>query len=157
MTVWNWKSAVVSSIARGAIFFAANLSAGSGAAMRAMMTELAYRAVTAGFYGSMTERVARSARGPRTTLTALAVIPAIAHVMEFAVHRAAGTPLLAASMAGSVALSVLTTWFNLHAMREGALIAGQGSRPLLDDLGRMPALVMSFVAAGVAAVRGSSR
>src|SRR5262245_49757847 len=47
---WNWKSAVMSSFARGLVFFAANLSAGPAAAVSAASTELTFRIATSGFY-----------------------------------------------------------------------------------------------------------
>jgi len=154
---WNWKAALVSAVCRALIFFAANLAAGPPAAARAMLTEFLYRAVAAGFYGSMTQAFSRCRPGAVTNAIALVIIPGVAHALEFAVHSMAGTPMLAASMAGSVAFSMLTTLFNLHAMRRGALIVGAGSRPLSEDLRRMPSMVMSFAAASVAVLRGCLR
>src|SRR5262252_8460545 len=52
---WNWKSALLSSILRAAIFFFANLSAGLPAAFAALQTELVFRCVTSGFYGALTD------------------------------------------------------------------------------------------------------
>ncbi len=46
---WNWKSAIFSSLCRAAIFFFANLSSGMDAAIGALITELLYRSVSAGF------------------------------------------------------------------------------------------------------------
>ncbi len=150
---WNWKSAVVSSVCRALLFLAINLSAGADAALRAMWTEFVFRAVAAGFYGSMTEAFARLRPSRAATASALLVVPGVAHAMEAGVHWAAGTPMLAASVGASVAFSLLTTAFNLHAMRRGALLAGAGGRPLSDDLRRMPALVASFIGAGIASAR----
>src|SRR5258708_5004903 len=45
---WNWKSAVLSSLLRSAIFFFTNLVAGWHAAMGALLAELALRAATSG-------------------------------------------------------------------------------------------------------------
>lgn len=154
---WNWKSALVSSLCRGLIFLAANAAAGAGPAVRAMFTECLFRIVAAGFFGSMTEAFARRRPSAATTAAALVAVPGLAHLLEFGVHAAAGTPMLAASIAASVAFSVVTTLFNLHAMRRGALVAGRGGRPLRDDLRQMPALIASFAAAGVAAVRSTLR
>src|SRR5215510_14695129 len=52
---WNWKSAFLSSLSRALIFFAANLGAGTRAAVGAMVLEFGYRAITAGFYGAITQ------------------------------------------------------------------------------------------------------
>ena len=56
---WNWKSAVVSALCRASIFFVINISAGWDAALAAMQVEFAYRAVAAGFYGSLTQYFAQ--------------------------------------------------------------------------------------------------
>lgn len=153
-----WRqAAAVSATCRALIFLVVNLPAGPGAAIRAMGTEFLFRAAAAGFFGSMTETFARMRRTRRATAAALLVVPGIAHAMGFAVHYAAATPVLAASVAASVAFSMLTTLFNLHAMRCGALTVGAGSATLADDLRRMPALAASFVAAAGAAARGCRR
>src|SRR5580704_18013397 len=49
LSKWNWKSAVLSSVLRAAIFFSTNLVAGWHAALGAMGAELALRSVTSGF------------------------------------------------------------------------------------------------------------
>lgn len=154
---WNWKAALVSAVSRSLIFLVANLPAGIDAALGAMCVEFAFRAGAAGFFGAMTQAFAALRRPRLATVGALAVVPAVAHAAEFLVHSAAGTPQLAASIAGSLAFSLLTTAFNLHAMRHGALIVGAGSRPLSEDLRRAPALAGSLVLAAIALVRGSVR
>lgn len=154
--LWNWKSAVVSAVCRALIFLAVNLPAGLDAAVRAMVLEFVFRAGAAGFYGSLTEAFARRPASVRTTLAALVVVPGVAHTMELLVHYAGGTPMLLKSLAASVLFSLLTTLFNLHAMRRGALIAGSGARSLGDDLRAMPVLAASFAASALAAVRGRS-
>lgn len=120
--VWNWKSALASALLRAPLFFAANLSAGVGAAALAFVTEFAYRVAGAGFYGSLTEAFARS-RWRYAPAAALVVLPAIGHSAEYVVHLWAGTPELGRSIAASVALSVATTTFSLAVMRHGLFLA----------------------------------
>ncbi len=155
--LWNWKSAVVSSICRSLIFLAANLAAGPDAALRAMAVEFAFRAAAAGFFGAMTQAFTGVKPARLADAGALVLVPLLAHIAEFLVHTTAGTPALGVSMAGSIAFSMVTTMFNLHAMRQGALIVGEGSRPLIDDLRRAPALAASFVAAVITVLRGGAR
>jgi len=52
---WNWKSALLSSIVRGLIFFCVNLVAGWHAAFAVLLTELTFRGAASGFYGALTE------------------------------------------------------------------------------------------------------
>lgn len=142
---WNWKSAVASSLCRASIFFTVNLWSGVDAAVAAMQVEFLYRAVASGFYGSLTERFARMRSERRATWAATLVVPAVAHLVEFGVHAWAGTPVLGWSVAGSVVFSIVTTRFNLFAMRRGVLTVGRGSASWWQDLKAMPAVVAAFL------------
>ena len=151
---WNWKSAVLSSLVRSGIFLAANAGAGASAAWSAFLTELVFRAGTAGFYGAMTQAF-RDVEPPWTgTLAAVVILPLTAHTLEFFVHWERGTARLAASMAASVGFTVISTAYNLYAMRQGALIVGEGSESIWRDLGRTPRLIAAFV---VSLARGRAR
>jgi len=142
---WNWKSAMLSPLFRGGLFFLTNFSAGTEAASAALVTEFVFRAAFSGFYGAMTEAF-RSAR-PRwaATLTVMALLPLANHSVEFLVHWLRHTPALLTSIAASAAFTSVSTAFNLFAMRRGVLIVGEQRQPLLQDLMRMPALILSFL------------
>jgi len=117
---WNWKSAVMSAVIRGALFFGTNASVSHAAASRAATTEAAYAFATAGFYGALTEAFRLCEPPELSNLTVSLGLPAIAHSCEFVVHWLRGTPRLATSIGWSVALSIVTTSFNMFAMRRGA-------------------------------------
>jgi hypothetical protein len=151
---WNWKSALMSSVCRALIFLAANLPAGKHAALSAMLTEFLFRALASGFYGALTQAFRFARPVWLATLTAMVLLPATAHLLEFVVHSTAGTERLAASIAASVAFSVVTTLFNLFAMRRGALIVGEGRATVAEDLRRMPRLIVAFCRAGARAIIG---
>jgi hypothetical protein len=151
---WNWKSAFLSSLTRGAIFFAVNLVAGWQAALGALLVEFAYRSATAGFYGAITEAFRDAQPEWAATATTMVLLPAVSHTLEFLVHWSRGTPKLGLSIGISVAFTAVSTAFNLHAMRQGVLVVGQGRRPLVHDLRLIPALILSFV---MAAARGVAR
>jgi hypothetical protein len=152
--LWNWKSAVVSASMRAPIFFAANLQAGMDAATAAFLTEFTYRVVSAGFYGALTEFFARRQARRAATIQALIVLPALAHTVEYVVHRFAGTPHIATAIAGSVAMSMATTRVSLFLMRRGLFVAGgqsfaadvrELSRLVARPLMRRPARVSADV------------
>jgi hypothetical protein len=143
---WNWKSAVMSSLARGLLFFAANLSAGPGAAMAAFSTELVFRMATSGFYGALTQSFRSVEPAWHGMAAAMVLLPLVAHTLELSVHWWRGTAELATSIAASVAFTILSTAFNVFAMRRGALIVGGGSESLGRDLQRIPRLIVEFVA-----------
>jgi hypothetical protein len=144
---WNYKSAVLSAVMRALLFFAVNDRAGRDAALAAMTTEFCFRFATSGFYGAMTQNFRRVEPAAAGAVTAMIVLPVVAHSLEFIVHWWRGTAVLAASIAASVMLTVVSTAFNLFAMRRGALVVGEGQRPLLADLAAAPRLLVLFVAA----------
>lgn len=146
---WNWKSSVSSALCRAAIFFCLNTPAGLDSALRAMTTELIYRSIASGVLGSLTQALRHS----RPRVAALLLLPAVGHGFEYLVHLQAGTPRLGASIAASIAFSVITTSFNLFAMRRGALIVGQGRQSFVADLARLPALIVAFVGCGIQPLR----
>jgi hypothetical protein len=142
---WNWKSAVLSSWFRAAIFFFVNLTAGLPAAVAAMSTELVFRGMTSGFYGALTEGF-RDVEPPWAgAVSVLVLLPVANHAMEFVVHWLRGTRNLAPSITASVAFTALSTLFNLYAMRRGALIVGAGRESLWEDLRRMPRMLGDFL------------
>jgi hypothetical protein len=149
---WNWKSAVLSALIRGSLFFAVNLTAGWHAAVGAFTAELVFRGLTSGFYGAITQAFVPARPVWVATATTMVLLPLVSHLLEFAVHYARGTPQLAESIAASAAFTGLSTAFNLFAMRRGALVIGPRRAPIGDDLRRMPRLVIEFAAAVVGAL-----
>jgi hypothetical protein len=145
---WNWKSAVLSSSLRGLIFFTANLPAGRHAAFAALLTELAFRGVTSGFYGALTEAFRFAEPEWAAALVAMILLPLTGHSAEFAVHLLRGTMKLKTSIIASVCFTAVSTVFNLYAMRRGALVTGAGQQSLGSDLKRMPRLIAGFLAYG---------
>jgi hypothetical protein len=144
---WNWKAALFSSLWRGGIFFAANLSSGLHAASGAMAVEAVYRAATAGFYGAVTQQISTARPAWQASAAALILLPVVAHFLEFLLHFVRGTPNLGRSIAISVAFTGVATVFNLFAMRRGVLMVGPRSRSLIDDLRALPATMLAFAAA----------
>src|SRR5262245_5293211 len=150
---WNWKSAVLSPLFRGCLFFLTNVSAGPEAASAALVTEFLFRAAFSGFYGAMTEAFRSTRPAWAATLTVMALLPLANHSIEFLIHWLRRTPVLLPSIATSVAFTSVSTAFNLFAMRRGALIVRGQRQSLLQDLVRMPALLLGFLWAVVDVVR----
>lgn len=146
---WNWKVAAFSAILRGGIFLVTNLSAGWEAARGAMLAEFVYRALTAGFYGALSQQFGRIEPHWQGTIGAMAFVPALGHLVEFCIHSLRGTPNLGRSIAASVSFSVLSVLFNLYIMRHGAMIVGgEKARPFGEDMRRIPRLILGFVLVG---------
>ena len=149
---WNYKSALLSALVRSSIFFGVNASAGLDAAIGAATAEMALRLVTSGFFGAITQSFRHVEPRGAATAAALVLLPTLGHSLELLVHWARGTPALAASVSVSVIFTVVSTAFNLFAMRHGALIVGDGRRSLWVDLVAMPRLVALFVAGAARSV-----
>lgn len=146
---WNYKSAVTSAMCRSPLFFVTNLSAGLDAAQAALVTEFLFRFATSGCYGAITQSFRHAVPVRQAMVAAMVILPLLGHSAEAAVHWWRGTSNLGASILASVALTVVSTAFNLFAMRHGVLVVGEGSGTLIDDLRRLPGLVVSFVAFAV--------
>jgi hypothetical protein len=143
---WNYKSALLSSLIRASLFFAVNLRAGTDAALAAMLTEWAFRLCTSGFYGALTQAFRRVEPERAAALCVLILLPVVSHSLELVLHWWRGTPELLASIGASIVLTVVSTGFNLFAMRRGTLIVGAAGRTMLDDLKALPRLIVQFVA-----------
>jgi hypothetical protein len=145
---WNWKSALFSSVLRALVFLCANLAAGWRAATGAMLAEFLYRALSAGFYGAITQALGEAEPAWAAGLAAMIALPLVSHSIELTVHVLRGTPKIVTSVIASVCFTAVSTLFNLYAMRRGALIVGHGSGSVADDLKRVPRLIAGFLAAG---------
>ena len=149
---WNWKSALLSAGLRGAIFFSANLTVSLDAAVRAMAVDATFRIPMVGVYAAVIQAFADAEPPWLAACVVTVAVPAVAHGVEFTVHAIARTPALAVSVAASVAFSILSSAFNLFAMRHGALRVGPRSSSFRSDVRRFPGLVVAFVVAGPMAV-----
>jgi len=144
---WNWKSAVLSAVMRGQLFFFANISAGFAAAASALGIETAFYITVAGFYGSVTESFRRARPAWLAAVVMMIVMPAINHTLEFLLHWAGGTKKLTTSIIASICFSMLSAVFNLFAMRRGAFIVGEERQSLLDDFRQLPRILFDFLTA----------
>jgi hypothetical protein len=154
---WNWKAAVLSSVARGLLFFGMNLPAGFAAAAGALLTEMTLRAVTSGFFGAITQTFSQVQPGRAAVAVGLLYLPLLNHTAEFLAHSLRGTPRLFASMAASVGFTALSTLFHLFIMRRGVLLVNPDGRgaalSLAADLRAMPRLALAFVTWPLRAIR----
>ncbi len=138
---WNWKSALYSSLCRSSLFFAVNLTAGLDAAARAMLAEFLYRAVSAGFYGAITQSFRHVRPRWHGAVAATLLLVTLSHSIELLIHWFRNTPNLWASIFASCCFTVISTLFNLHAMRRGVLVTGNDGHGLLTDLKLLPSLL----------------
>lgn len=151
---WNWKAALLSSLFRSSVFFTANLAAGWRAAVAAMATEMAYRAVTSGFYGALTQAFSRIQPAWRAAVTAFLILPLVQHSLELLIHFLRGTPKLVVSIVASLVFTGFSTLTNLFLMRNGVFVVGEGCKTLKQDLVGLVRLSRVLAAGLAAAWRG---
>lgn len=141
---WNWKSATLSCLIRGSIFFAVNLVSDFAGASRALLLEISIVSVTAGFYGSFIQAFRTAKPEWAATLTVM-MMPLLHHTLEFLIHSFGGTRRLAPSILISIVFSALSACFNLYAMRRGVLIVGKQRQSFVSDLKQLPGVVLGFL------------
>ena len=147
MIIWNWKAGVLSAIYRAPVFFLTSLRAGWRLALSAMLTETAFRVVTSGFYGAVTEAIRKLEPAWLAILIVLMLAPAVVQLLEFAVHLFSGTPNLKAGVFVSTTMTAAASLFNWYSMRQGAFLTGQNATSFWSDLKRFPVLIYGFVMA----------
>jgi hypothetical protein len=109
-----------------------------------MLAEFTFRALTAGWYGSITQSFRRVRPMWKALFTLVPLLLLFQHSLEFLLHWARGTPRLYASIAASLAFTLLSTTVNLALMRRNTFVVGPGSRSLLRDFAELPRLIGSF-------------
>jgi hypothetical protein len=146
LQLWNWKSALLSIILRGPIFFVAGVRQGWAAAMAALFTESIFCAISAGLYGAVVQTLKDAEPQWLTGIFLTVVMPVIFQVLEYLMHWFRGTPHLRIAEIVSLVVSGVSALFNWYAMRRGTLLVGRGSGGFGGDLRRMPRLLFGFLA-----------
>jgi hypothetical protein len=118
------------------------------AAAGALLTEFLYRSVSAGFYGALTQAFRKSEPRWAATIVVLIGVPGVSHAIEFCIHWLRGTPNLRTSILASLLLTFISTSFNLHAMRRGVLVVGNGGQTLEADMRSLPITIWTFLTSG---------
>jgi hypothetical protein len=142
---WNWKAALLSALFRGmALALPLSHLAWSDAAP-GIWIEIGFRIALGGFWGALLQAF-RSVRPAWLAGLSIAVLlPAGAHVLEFAALKAGHATHITTAMIVSVVISVGSLLINFGLMRRGLLVTGDHAAPLVCDLQRIPrALVDMF-------------
>ena len=137
----------MSALYRAPIFFFTSLRAGWQLALSAMFAETAFRAITSGFYGAVTQALRRLEPAWLAIVIVLVLAPAAVQLMEYAVHVVSGTPNLKTGILVSSALTGIASLFNWYAMRHGTMLTGREAQPFWSDLKRLPGILVGFLVA----------
>jgi hypothetical protein len=146
LLLWNWKSALLSIVLRGPIFFIAAVRHGWEAALAALFTESIFCVLSAGFYGAVVQTLKDAEPQWLTGLFLTVVMPVIFQVLEYLLHWFRGTPHLRIAEIVSLVVSAVSALFNWYAMRRGTLLVGPEGGGFGGDLRRLPRLLFGFLA-----------
>ncbi|MGB8014030.1 MAG: hypothetical protein WCF68_20615 [Terriglobales bacterium] len=146
LLLWNWKSALLSMILRGPIFFAAAIRQGWHAAMVALLTESIFCVLSAGFYGAVVQTLKDAEPQWLTGAFLTVVMPVTFQILEYGLHWFRGTPHLRIAGIISLVVSAISALFNWYAMRRGTLLVGREAGGFGGDLLRLPRLLLGFFA-----------
>jgi hypothetical protein len=137
---WNWKAAFLSAAIRGLLFCVVVVPRGAGA-MRGAWIEIAFRIALGGCWGSAMQALRRARPAWLAGLLVALVLPACAHLLEFALLKVGGATHIRSGMTVSVAFSAASLLVNFALMRRGLLITGEGARSLAADFRQLPAVL----------------
>ena len=143
--LWNWKATILSTAVRAPIFLGVTLTHGWRRASLAALIEAAYRVLTSGYLGGLTQVLSRTEPLWRSAICVTVVLPGTELWADYLIHHASGTPNLRAGMIAAFAMTVLSSLFNFYSMRNGTLIVGTGAKTLAGDLRALPQLILRFV------------
>jgi len=146
LLLWNWKSALLSLLFRGPIFFVAAVHRGWQAALAALLVELIFCALTAGFYGAVMQTLKDAEPRWLTGVLLSVVMPVIIQLLEYLLHWFRGTPHLRVAAIVSLILGAFSALFNWYAMLRGTLLVGGEGSGFGRDLYRLPLLFLKFLA-----------
>jgi hypothetical protein len=146
LLLWNWKNAVLSIILRGPIFLVAGLHLGWKGALAALLVEVVFCVVSAGFYGALVQSLKDAEPQWLTAIFLAGVVPVIFQVLEYLMHWLRGTPHLRVAAIVSLFVTAISALFNWYAMRRGTLLVGGEGSGFGKDLCRLPILLLRFFA-----------
>jgi len=149
---WNWKSAIISSVLRAPIFFAAYMATKQGfkMALGAMALQFIFRAITGGTNGSIIQSFSKVQPAWHAVVTIPLILTVVMHlgewVLQGAYDSAKGTTGRTTAVFISVLASIVSGGFNLFAMRRGILLVkDESQQSFWRDIKQMPWIVFELV------------
>jgi hypothetical protein len=146
---WNWKAALLGALFRGLAFAVPMAGLTGKDAWRGLCIELVFRIAVSGFWGSLLQAFRRAQPVWLAGLTAAILLPASAHVLEYAALRAGNATHIKTGMIVSIVISFGSLLINLGLMRQGLLITGGEGDSLRTDMRRIPGALATMFRRGL--------
>ncbi len=90
LLLWNWKSALLSLIMRGPIFFVAGLQRGWQGGISSLLTESIFCASSTGFYGAVIQILKDAEPEWLTGIFLVGALPLTFQMLEYGLHMDPG-------------------------------------------------------------------
>lgn len=150
---WNYKGAIMSGALRAPIFLITYLAGKESIklAIGAALAQFAFRFAFAGISGTLIQKFRRVEPAWKALGTILLIVPVISHLLEFLVqytfaYVTATNDHTDNAIIRSICVSLISALFTLFIMRRNVMIVGEeGSKSLLNDLKRMPTMILRFI------------
>ena len=149
---WNWKSALLSALLRSPIFFTVYLAQKQGIAIAigAMAVQFVFRTLFGGVNGAILQSFSRVTPAWHAAVTVPLVLAVTSHMVEyllqFGYDAYTGTKAKSGAITVSIAVSIVSGFFNLFVMRRGVLLVSDTrSQSLWRDVKQMPRLAFEFL------------
>jgi hypothetical protein len=146
---WNGKAALLSAMFRGTIFIIASIKSHHPGRASGVLAEALYGAVSAGFFGTLTQALRFAEPQWLAELLLAGIFPLIFQIGDYYFHARLGTQVFLIGMICSAGFTVFSSLFNLYIMRRGTLLIGEEGKPFAKDLSALPRLALLFVVSGV--------
>lgn len=157
LTHWNWKAALITAICRAGACMAALWHSPLHAREHFGAVEAAYVLLTAGIFSAWQQQ-ALDVKPRRLAWTVVVLaIPLGSLAADSALHLWLDHGNMRALGIGGLIVTLFSAMFHWHVMQNGAMLVGESSRSLVDDMKQMPRLVATFVWDPIRAVINRTR
>ena len=145
LSCWNWKCALLSSIARSIVYLAALTHTGHPGSLSIVLVEIAYVTLTAGLYAGLQQKALGLRNRLLGNLIVALGVPGMAQLLDWLMHRVAGAAVPNRTILAVCVFTLVSALFHLYVMRRGAFLTNHHGRSLSEDFRRMPRLIAGFV------------
>jgi hypothetical protein len=145
LTHWNWKAALVTAVIRAGACMAALWHSPVHAREHFGAVEAAYVLLTSGIFSAWQQQALDVKPRRLSWAIVVLVIPLGSLAADSALHVWLDHGNMRALGMGALIATLISAMFHWHLMQNGAMLVGEKSRTLADDMKQMPRLIATFV------------
>jgi hypothetical protein len=145
LTHWNWKAALITAVLRAGACMAALWHSPAHTREHFGAVEAAYVLLTSGIFSAWQQQALDVKPRRLSWAIVVLVIPLGSLAADSALHIWLDHGNMRALGIGALIATLVSAMFHWHVMQNGAMLVGEKSRSLADDMKRMPRLIATFV------------